>query len=229
LFGGAVTGYTATASPGSETCTTSGAASCTISGLANGTTYTVTVVAHTTVGDSGTSTPATAVPWSQCPCSLWPPAARPSVASAVDPSAVNLGVQFTPSVDGWIAGIRFYKGPGNTGTHTGELWTTGGTLLGQVTFTGETASGWQEADFSSPIAVNAGTTYVASYFAPSGGYSYTPAGFASAGVTNGPLAAPQSTAVASGNGVYSYSSSPSFPANTYNANNYWVDVVFTQP
>jgi Domain of unknown function (DUF4082) len=164
-----------------------------------------------------------------CPCTLWPAAAQPAVASANDPSGVNLGVQFTPAAGGWITGIRFYKGPGNTGTHTGELWTASGTLLGTVTFTGESASGWQEADFSSPIAVSAGRTYVASYFAPNGGYSYDPAYFASAGVTNGPLTAPQSSAVSGGNGVYSYASSPSFPDATYNANNYWVDTVYTQP
>jgi hypothetical protein len=141
---------------------------------------------------------------------------------------VNLGVQFTPAVNGWIAGIRFYKGSGNTGTHTGALWTASGTLLGKVTFTSESASGWQEADFSSPIAVTAGTTYVASYFAPNGDYSVDPAYFANSGVTNGPLTAPQSSTVSPGNGVYSYGSSPAFPNSTYNAGNYWVDVVFTE-
>ena len=137
-------------------------------------------------------------------------------------------MQFTPSANGWVAGIRFYKGSSNTGTHIGELWTASGTLLGQVTFTDESASGWQEADFSSPIAVTAGTTYVASYFAPAGNYSYTSAGFASA-VTNGPLTAPASSSVTPGNGVYNYSSSASFPDSSYNATNYWVDVVFTEP
>jgi hypothetical protein len=151
------------------------------------------------------------------------------VASANDTSAVNLGVQVTPSASGWIIGIRFYKGPANAGTHTGELWTASGSLLGQVTFIGESASGWEEADFPSPIAVTAGTTYVASYFAPDGGYSYTAAGFARAGVTTGPLTAQQSSAVSGGNGVYNYNGSPSFPNATYNANNYWVDVVFTEP
>ncbi len=58
LDGGTVTGYTATASPGGETCITTGATTCTITGLANGTSYTITVVAHTTVGDSGASAPA---------------------------------------------------------------------------------------------------------------------------------------------------------------------------
>jgi methionine-rich copper-binding protein CopC len=165
----------------------------------------------------------------QCPCSIWPNTAQPSVASANDPGPVNLGVQFTPAVNGWITGIRFYKGAGNTGTHVGSLWTSSGTLLGQVTFSNESATGWQEADFSSPIPVTAGTTYVASYFAPNGGYSYDSAAFASTGITNGPLTAPPSSAVSGGNGLYSYNNSPGFPASTYNATNYWVDVVFTEP
>ena len=230
LFGGAVTGYTAAASPGGETCSTTGATSCTITGLTNDTTYSVTVVAHTTTGDPAAAPAATVVPWGPtCPCTLWPSTMQPAVASSGDTNAVNLGVQFTPAVDGQVTGIRFYKGPGNTGTHTGELWTASGTLLGKATFTGESASGWQEADFSSPIAVTAGATYVASYFAPNGGYSYTASGFASAGVTNGPLTAPASSAVSGGNGVYAYASSPAFPDATYKAANYWADVVFTTP
>jgi hypothetical protein len=95
-------------------------------------------------------------------------------------------------------------------------------------FTSESASGWQEADFSSPIPVTAGTTYVASYLAPNGGYSYDLAYFANGGVTNGPLTTPQSSAVSPGNGVYAYSGSPALPNSSYNATNYWVDVVFTE-
>jgi alpha-tubulin suppressor-like RCC1 family protein len=62
LDGGTLTGYTATAAPGGAACTTTGATTCTITGLADGTTYTVTVEARTTVGDSGASTPATVTP-----------------------------------------------------------------------------------------------------------------------------------------------------------------------
>ena len=62
LDGGTLTGYTATAAPGGQTCATAGATACTITGLTNGTTYSVTVVAHTTVGDSGASVPATVTP-----------------------------------------------------------------------------------------------------------------------------------------------------------------------
>ena len=46
-----------------------------------------------------------------------------------------------------------------------------GQLLARATFTGETASGWQQVTFSSPVIVNPNTTYVASYFAPAGHYS----------------------------------------------------------
>ena len=71
--------------------------------------------------------------------------------------------------------------------------------------------------------ITPGTIYVASYFAPNGHYSVTPAGL-NAAVTNGPL-----TAVAnatSANGVYAYSASSTFPTSTYNANSYSVDVLF---
>jgi hypothetical protein len=201
------------------------------SNLSANTTYTATVSGAQTSSGATMSGPFSwtfTTAGSQCPCSIWPSTATPSVASGSDTVPINLGVQFTPSTNGWITGIRFYKGSTNTGTHTGDLWSSSGALLGQVTFTGESASGWQEADFSAPVAVTAGTTYVASYFAPHGGYSYDSAAFASAGVTNGPLTVPASSAVAGGNGVYLYGSTPAFPTATYNATNYWVDVVFTQ-
>ena len=43
--------------------------------------------------------------------------------ASTDTGQVELGVKFTAEVDGQIAGVRFYKGPRNVGTHTGSLWT----------------------------------------------------------------------------------------------------------
>jgi hypothetical protein len=63
---------------------------------------------------------------------------------------------------------------------------------------------------------------VASYSTTTGHYADTQNGLASP-VTNGPL-----TALASG-GVYAYGPSNTFPSNTYNASNYWVDVVYSTP
>ena len=95
---------------------------------------------------------------------------------------MNVGVHFSSDIAGYISGIRFYKGSGNNGTHVGYLWTTTGTLLASVTFTDESASGWQEADFSTPVAITPGTTYVASYYAPDGDYSDDPFLFLAVGV-----------------------------------------------
>ena len=86
--------------------------------------------------------------------------------------------------------MRFYKGAGNTGVHTGSLWTSSGALLSTGTFTSETASGWQQMLFPAPVAVSAGTTYVASYHAPNGHYAADSNYFATA-LTNGPLQAPR--------------------------------------
>jgi hypothetical protein len=106
----------------------------------------------------------------------------------------------------------------------GSLWTATGQRLANVTFANETASGWQQANFSSPVSIAAGTTYVASYHAPVGKYSVNENYFATA-VTNGPLEALASS-TPGGNGVYAYGASSAFPTNTFNASNYWVDVVF---
>jgi hypothetical protein len=158
---------------------------------------------------------------------LFLPTQVPATVTVADPNAVNLGVKFVASSNGRITGIRFYKGSKNTGTHIGNLWTTSGTLLASATFTNETASGWQQVNFSTPVTITAGTTYVASYHTNTGEYSANGNYFANARV-NGPLTAP-SSASSGGNGVYVYGSSNAFPSSTYNSNNYWVDVVFTTP
>jgi len=191
--------------------------------LASGTTFTASVSASDTSGNAMPSP----VTWSfttagaaNCPCSLFGSSTTPANVDSGDPAAVNLGVQFVPSVSGYVTGVRFYKATTNTGTHTGTLWSASGTQLATGTFTNETASGWQTLQFASPVAVTAGTTYVASYYAPNGHHSYDGSFFAST-YTNGPLTAPSGA-----NGVYLYGSA-GFPNQTANSTNYWVDLIFT--
>jgi hypothetical protein len=160
-----------------------------------------------------------------CPCTIWPSTTVPPNPSAPDAQSVELGVKFRTTSAGLIRSIRFYKGTTNTGPHTGSLWTTTGQLLATATFTNETASGWQQVDFSVPVPVSINTTYIASYFAPNGRYALSTFFFTSS-VVNPPLTA-LADGLDGGNGVYKYSPTSAFPTDTHTSNNYWVDVVFT--
>ena len=106
----------------------------------------------------------------------------------------------------------------------GHLWSATGTLLGTAAFASETASGWQVAALAQPVAIVAGTTYVASYHTDVGYYASSTDYFTQ-GVTNSPLTA-LADGVDGGNGVYRYGAS-AFPNQTYRSENYWVDVVYT--
>src|SRR6185312_5444037 len=85
--------------------------------------------------------------------SLWSNNPMPQTADASDGGSVELGVRFTPAVGGTITGLRFYKGALNTGAHVADLWTASGALMATATFTNETGSGWQQVNFSQPVAV----------------------------------------------------------------------------
>ena len=158
-----------------------------------------------------------------CPCSIWPSTATPANPNEPDSSSVELGVKFRTDAAGSITGIRFYKSSQNTGTHVGRLWTATGTLLGSVTFTGETSSGWQTAKFAGPVPVSANTTYIASYSAPNGHYADDAGYFSGRSVDSPPLHALRS-GVDGPNGVWG--DAGTFPTNNYVDSNYWVDVLF---
>jgi hypothetical protein len=191
--------------------------------LTIGTTYTVTITGARSLSGTLQDSP---IAWSfttgggACPCRLFASNARPTTVDSGETSSVVLGVKIVPSVDGYISAVRFYKAAANTGTHTGSVWSPAGVRLGTVTFTNETASGWQTATLSQPVAVTAGSAYVVSYLAPNGHFSVTPHFFDSDYV-NGQLTAPG----AGLNGLYTYDGDV-FPTSSYNNNNYWVDVVF---
>src|SRR5262249_31740667 len=157
---------------------------------------------------------------------IWPSNPTPAIVDGGDTQAVTLGVKFQSDVAGSITGLRFYKAAANTGSHVGILWSSTGQSLGTVTFTGETASGWQQATFASPVAIQANTVYVASYFAPNGHYSGNLNYFPTQGWDTPPLHA-LATGVAGGNGVFAYGVAGTFPTSTYQALNYWVDVLFS--
>jgi hypothetical protein len=137
-----------------------------------------------------------------------------------DTASVTLGLKVYSDVPGSVTGIRFYKGPNNTGTHVGTLWSNTGTKLAEITFSGETASGWQQANFASPVSIAANTTYVVSYLAPKGSYADDQ------NYSWSTLSATPLHVSGSAPGVFAYGSSTAFPTGTWNASNYWVDLVF---
>ncbi len=128
------------------------------------------------------SAPPTASPWRAPSPSASPPPRRPARASSSPtpcvpdlagnavqdgrggsgPFTYEMGVKVTATTSAEIRAIRFYKSPGETGTHVGRVWTSSGTQRAQVTFTNETASGWQTQQLATPLAITAGQTYVVS-------------------------------------------------------------------
>jgi Domain of unknown function (DUF4082)/Bacterial Ig-like domain len=165
--------------------------------------------------------PAKATP---CPCGIFSVPTGESTFHDVG-ATYELGVKFKSSIDGYITGIRFYKEGAMSGTHIGNLWNTGTqTNLATATFSSESASGWQSVTFGAPVAVTAGTMYVASVSIPDGNYIATPNYF-NVDASNYPLTAP-SGPNAGGNGVFA-TTPGTYPAFTSNNNsNYWVDVTF---
>src|SRR5688500_18376833 len=98
-----------------------------------------------------------------CPCSIFKPGDTPVTRRVNDGRALEVGVKFRSSQNGFITGIRYYKGAGATGTHLGHIWNSSRQQLGEAIFTSETDSGWQVATFDTAIAITDNTTYIASY------------------------------------------------------------------
>ena len=177
-----VTGYTVTASPDGQTCTTTGALSCTVTGLTNGTPYSFTAVATNAVGDSP---PATSAPVT--------PAGVPDQPAA--PTAVHGDAQavvsWTAASDNGspVTGYRVAASPG------GHSCTTTGALSCTVTgLTNGTPHGF------TVVATNAvGTSPASAWSAP-----VTPAGVpdqpAAPAAVHGDAQAAVSWAAASDNG-----------------------------
>ncbi|MCK6612067.1 MAG: PKD domain-containing protein [Bacteroidia bacterium] len=159
--------------------------------------------------------------------SIWPLSQNGDTPVTLDILAVELGMKFRSTIAGKITAIRFFKLAGATGPFTGKLYTSNGSLLATVNFgtINTSASGWQTATLSSPVHIDANTTYVVSYYSPNGTYAFTPWYFNGSGITNGNLSALQH-GIDGGNGLFKYGIGGGFPDQTFQSSNYWVDVVF---
>jgi len=98
--------------------------------------------------------------------------------------------------------------------------------LATATFQNESASGWQQVSFSTPVAVAANTTYVVSYYAPAGHYAADSGYFASSAAVNPPVQA-LANGVDGPDGVFRYGTGGVLRRRHSARRNYWVDVVFS--
>ncbi len=197
-------------------------------GLSAGTTYYYRVVATLGNEDSpysnvasatttGTGTTASA-------SSIWSNSFVPPE-NAYSYGSYELGVKFTSSIAGEVTGVRFYKQTWMAGyLHVGHLWSSSGALLATATFTNETAYGWQQVSFASPVAIQANTEYVVSFSTGGGYFGITSGYFNGGGVTNGSLEALPNS-VLGGDGVYNRAGA--FPNVSGNGMNFWADLAFT--
>lgn len=134
----------------------------------------------------------------------------------------ELGLRFTPSVNGQITAIRYWH-PAQlspTALITGKLYAANGSLLTSIDFPNLTTtplSGWRQQELATPLNVTAGQVYVVSVSTPN---FYPFAGNTlGATITNGPL-----STNGAGSGVYGPPGA--IPTNVYQNANYFRDVVF---
>ena len=155
--------------------------------------------------------------------SLWE---GPGKAWEADVQPVELGVKFRTDVAGEVTAIRFYRDMPIESGYVVRLWNSTGDLLGNgASYEGQGPTpGWQTVQIFPPIHIDAGQTYVASYYASNGRYSASNGFFARQAPSNGPLHALANEE--DGNGVYVYGPGGGFPTQSHQATNYWVDVVF---
>ena len=142
-----------------------------------------------------------------------------------DTAAVELGDKFRTDVDGFVTGLRFYKGSANTGTHVGHLWTSGGhtprpgdvqrrKCLGLAAGPLRQSGGDRRRTRATWFPTTRRTAATRRTTAISRALPSTTAADSAPRRQDGP------------NSIYKYGASGSFPDQRTTPANYWVDVVF---
>ncbi|HVY73181.1 MAG TPA: N,N-dimethylformamidase beta subunit family domain-containing protein, partial [Puia sp.] len=173
----------------------------------------------------------TATPPSNCqPCTIFDRSLTPVVPDNNDGLGITLGVKFRAAFSGTVSAVWFYKAPGDQTQDSVHLWSFDGNVLGrgEVPFNERMVTGWINVPLETPVHIDAGVVYVATYHDASGYYVNTDGAFTS-DVINGPLTAiaeDLSNPEAGYNGTYAYDPT-AFPNAGYNAANYFVDVDYT--
>lgn len=152
-----------------------------------------------------------------CGASLFPNPSGTITSVSGGGSTWEQATQFSSTMSGKVTHIRFFKVPQETGSHVGRIWSDTGAQLVQQPFTGETASGWQEVQLTTPLQITAGVRYRVSYNVNS--YGGKILGGLGSPITNGPLTAHT--------GLYT-TPAGTFP-NTGSVSNFLADIKFSAP
>ena len=130
----------------------------------------------------------------------------------------ELGTRFRANVGGQVTAIRFYKSANESGIHTGRIWNSSGQLLAIVVFSGETSSGWQQQDLTTPLNIAANTEYMVTVNTGNTYYVATNNGLNSQ-IRNGNL-----QTIVGSNGRYGPVGV--YPLDSWQNSNYFRDIVF---
>ncbi len=149
---------------------------------------------------------------------IFEPSDMPASDDAGDYSAVSVGIKFMSDIDGKINGVRFWKRRSDPGPHLVLLYDNRLQSVAQAMTTIESDTGWQQAIFDRPIAIESGQVYTAAVqFSEGVGYIRDLSYFVKF-VYRYPLTG--ITGVASAGSIV--------PTSQYQNSNYWVDVVFSK-
>jgi hypothetical protein len=164
------------------------------------------------------------------------------VQEVTDTEDVLLAVEWHPTVDGTVSGIRMCLDltPQQVNARLpllGNLWTADGDLLGVAgAFEGITFTAPCFYNLTmNPVHVYADAQYVVGFWLRGGQYSYVPSGFDSerSNTATGHLFAPsnEDSTVGEGNGLYAYTSATGvnspFPTESWQNSDYLVSPRFT--
>lgn len=140
-------------------------------------------------------------------------------------TGIETGIKFYVTQPGTITGIFFLRSTFNLGSHVGHIWDNSGNLLLTSAPMPEVGNGFQEVTVS--LHINSNTIYVASVFNNIGDYAVTNNSFPNnVDYGTNPIKIVANDNTPTGNGVYVYTGSATFPTNSFDASNYWIDIRF---
>jgi hypothetical protein len=171
----------------------------------------------------------------------------PSSGDINNGAAITTGVRLTVDSSLDCAGIAFWVPTTNSGTYTVGLYQTtsdddpDGSGTGTELATASvgsgsvTADGWAEVLFATPVTLSTGTVYTAARHASSGRYVSTSGAFSSASISGNGVTLLQSGTDPNPpglgsmrNGMFNEGAALAYPANTFGAADYFVDIVLDE-